>query len=44
LAGHKTLLLEAGDDQGENYNYTIPAYSARTALARPDVATSRPKI
>lgn len=31
LAGHKTLLLEAGDDQGENYNYTIPAYSARAS-------------
>ncbi|KAJ5469509.1 hypothetical protein N7539_009127 [Penicillium diatomitis] len=31
LAGHKTLLLEAGDDQGENYNYTIPAYSARSS-------------
>lgn len=28
LAGHKTLLIEAGDDQGENKNYTIPAYSA----------------
>ncbi|KXG52197.1 Glucose-methanol-choline oxidoreductase [Penicillium griseofulvum] len=31
LAGHKTLLLEAGDDQGENYNYTIPGYSARAS-------------
>jgi choline dehydrogenase len=31
LAGHKTLLLEAGDDQGENFNYTIPAYSARAS-------------
>ncbi|KAJ5951272.1 uncharacterized protein N7479_009685 [Penicillium vulpinum] len=31
LAGHKTLLLEAGDDQGEKYNYTIPAYSARAS-------------
>jgi choline dehydrogenase len=28
LAGHKTLLLEAGDDQGLNVNYTVPAYSA----------------
>ncbi|KAJ5635463.1 uncharacterized protein N7484_008776 [Penicillium longicatenatum] len=31
MGGHKTLLLEAGDDQGENYNYTIPAYSARAS-------------
>ena len=31
LAGHKTLLLEAGDDQGANVNYTIPAYSARSS-------------
>ncbi|OAA33213.1 Glucose-methanol-choline oxidoreductase [Moelleriella libera RCEF 2490] len=28
LAGHKTLLIEAGDDQGSNYNYSVPAYSA----------------
>ncbi|KAF9890816.1 hypothetical protein FE257_005387 [Aspergillus nanangensis] len=28
LAGHKTLLIEAGDDQGMNLNYSIPAYSA----------------
>lgn len=28
LAGHKTLLIEAGDDQGDNNNYTVPAYSA----------------
>jgi choline dehydrogenase len=28
LANHKTLLIEAGDDQGENNNYTVPAYSA----------------
>ncbi|CAI6099052.1 unnamed protein product [Clonostachys chloroleuca] len=28
LAGHKTLLIEAGDDQGANNNYTVPAYSA----------------
>lgn len=31
LAGHKTLLLEAGDDQGQTYNYSIPAYSARAS-------------
>ncbi|KAI9927557.1 hypothetical protein ASPWEDRAFT_176039 [Aspergillus wentii DTO 134E9] len=31
LAGHKTLLIEAGDDQGMNLNYTIPAYSARSS-------------
>ncbi|KAK3367439.1 hypothetical protein B0T24DRAFT_390475 [Lasiosphaeria ovina] len=29
LAGHKTLLIEAGDDQGANLNYTVPAYNAR---------------
>lgn len=29
LAGHKTLLIEAGDDQGANLNYTVPAYHAR---------------
>lgn len=28
MAGHKTLLIEAGDDQGHNDNYTVPAYSA----------------
>lgn len=28
LAGHKTLLLEAGDDQGLSNNYTVPSYSA----------------
>lgn len=28
MAGHKTLLIEAGDDQGSNYNYSVPAYSA----------------
>lgn len=28
MAGHKTLLIEAGDDQGKNTNYTVPAYSA----------------
>ncbi|KAL0256221.1 hypothetical protein SLS55_008613 [Diplodia seriata] len=31
IAGHKTLLLEAGDDQGANENYTIPAYSAKSS-------------
>ncbi|KAE8151510.1 hypothetical protein BDV25DRAFT_138745 [Aspergillus avenaceus] len=31
LAGHKTVLIEAGDDQGQNYNYSIPAYSARSS-------------
>ncbi|KAF2648589.1 GMC oxidoreductase [Lophiostoma macrostomum CBS 122681] len=31
LAGHKTLLIEAGDDQGTEYNYTVPAYSARAS-------------
>lgn len=31
LAGHKTLLLEAGDDQGANVNYTVPAYNARVS-------------
>lgn len=30
LAGHKTLLIEAGDDQGNNPNYTVPAYHARS--------------
>lgn len=31
LAGHKTLLIEAGDDQGANVNYTVPAYNARVS-------------
>ncbi|TPX12720.1 uncharacterized protein E0L32_000897 [Thyridium curvatum] len=31
LAGHKTLLIEAGDDQGANPNYTVPAYSAKAS-------------
>lgn len=31
LAGHKTLLIEAGDDQGDNSNYTVPAYSAKSS-------------
>lgn len=30
LAGHKTLLIEAGDDQGNNVNYTVPAYQAKS--------------
>lgn len=31
LAGHKTLVIEAGDDQGTNPNYTVPAYSAKAS-------------
>ncbi|KAF2247256.1 GMC oxidoreductase [Trematosphaeria pertusa] len=31
LAGHKTLLIEAGDDQGANLNYTVPSFSARAS-------------
>lgn len=31
LAGHKTLLIEAGDDQGANINYTVPAYHAKSS-------------
>jgi choline dehydrogenase len=31
LAGHKTLLIEAGDDQGSNVNYTVPAFSAKAS-------------
>lgn len=31
LAGYKTLLIEAGDDQGLKVNYTVPAYSARAS-------------
>ncbi|KAJ5310601.1 uncharacterized protein N7443_003062 [Penicillium atrosanguineum] len=31
LAGYKTLLIEAGDDQGLNANYTVPAYSAKAS-------------
>ncbi|KKK19800.1 putative glucose-methanol-choline (gmc) oxidoreductase [Aspergillus rambellii] len=31
LAGHNTLLIEAGDDQGSNVNYTVPPYSARAS-------------
>lgn len=30
LAGHKTLLIEAGDDYNTN-NYTVPAYSANAS-------------
>ena len=30
LAGHSVLLIEAGDDQGENLNYSVPAYQARS--------------
>ncbi|PBP28084.1 alcohol dehydrogenase, partial [Diplocarpon rosae] len=28
MAGHKTLLIEAGDDQGGNINTTVPGYQA----------------
>ncbi|KAJ5807835.1 hypothetical protein N7474_009104 [Penicillium riverlandense] len=31
MAGHKTLLIEAGDDQGQNVNYSVPAYSAKAS-------------
>ncbi|KAI0483138.1 choline dehydrogenase [Xylariaceae sp. FL0804] len=31
MAGHKTLLIEAGDDQGADVNYTIPAYNAKVS-------------
>jgi choline dehydrogenase len=31
LAGHSTLLIEAGDDQGANVNYTVPAFSAKAS-------------
>lgn len=31
LAGHKTLLIEAGDDQGANVNYTVPTFSAKAS-------------
>lgn len=31
LAGHKTLLIEAGDDQGQNPNYTVPSYNAKAS-------------
>lgn len=29
-AGHKVLLLEAGDDQGQNPNYQVPAFHAKS--------------
>ncbi|GMF71769.1 unnamed protein product [Aspergillus oryzae] len=29
LAGHKTLLLEAGNDQGHNLNYSVPGYAPK---------------
>ncbi|KAE8355930.1 hypothetical protein BDV28DRAFT_162326 [Aspergillus coremiiformis] len=29
LAGHRTLLLEAGSDQGHNLNYSVPGYAAK---------------
>ncbi|KAE8154328.1 hypothetical protein BDV25DRAFT_136022 [Aspergillus avenaceus] len=28
LAGRRTLLLEAGNDQGHNFNYSVPGYAA----------------
>ncbi|KZM28676.1 Choline dehydrogenase [Ascochyta rabiei] len=31
LAGHKTLLIEAGDDQGANQNYTVPSFNAKVS-------------
>lgn len=31
LAGHSTLLIEAGDDEGANINYTVPAYNAKAS-------------
>ncbi len=30
MAGHKTLLIEAGDDYGSDVNYTVPAYHAKS--------------
>lgn len=27
-AGQSVLLIESGDDQGTNYNYTVPGYQA----------------
>jgi choline dehydrogenase len=30
IAGHSVLLIEAGDDQGANINYTVPAFHARS--------------
>ncbi|KAK0621916.1 GMC oxidoreductase [Bombardia bombarda] len=37
MAGHKTLLIEAGDDQGLNFNYSVPAYNNR-ATEDPNLA------
>jgi choline dehydrogenase len=31
MAGHKTLLIEAGDDQGANQNYTVPSFNAKVS-------------
>lgn len=31
MAGHKTLLIEAGADESHNVNTTVPAYSARAS-------------
>lgn len=31
LAGHSTLLIEAGDDQGLNVNYSVPAFNAKVS-------------
>jgi choline dehydrogenase len=28
IAGHSVLLIESGDDQGSNVNYTVPGYQA----------------
>lgn len=31
MAGHKTLLIEAGDDQGASQNYTVPSFNAKVS-------------
>ncbi|PWY64267.1 choline dehydrogenase [Aspergillus heteromorphus CBS 117.55] len=31
LAGHKTLVIESGDDPGLNPNYSVPGYAARAS-------------
>ncbi|KAM4067273.1 GMC oxidoreductase [Hirsutella rhossiliensis] len=31
MAGHRTLLLDAGHDEGANVNYTVPAFSAKSS-------------
>jgi choline dehydrogenase len=31
IAGHSVLLIEAGDDEGTDTNYTIPAFQAAVA-------------